>query len=297
MKAPASRNKFSHVVVIFNPNSTGSGQELAEELRDKLTTYNVELVRTKRAHHAEELAYDFAKKYSRPLIISASGDGGYHEVINGVIRAQQEGAHPTAGLLPAGNANDHYHDVHRVDFAKAVGAGQVQQIDVLSLSSTRKGKPYERYAHSYIGFGMTPQVGAELNKVDLHWYNEIAIVTRVLFALRPIKILIGGKRRAYDSLIFSNVRKMSKVLSLSEKASNDDNAYEVTAFRRRNKPQLIRLLMKASISGLSGSPHRKPYVFETTKNTLVQLDGEVLTLDANSRVIISIEHKILGCIV
>ena len=97
---------FSEITVIYNPNSTGSGEAMAKQFKkeyqraDKQVT--VTLQKTKYAGHAEKLAYDIAKKQVRPMIISASGDGGYHEVVNGALRAQAEGAKPTTGLLPAG---------------------------------------------------------------------------------------------------------------------------------------------------------------------------------------------------
>lgn len=288
---------FTDVVVIYNPNSTGSGKDMALTLKRDVTKYDVRLVKTKYAGHAEELAYEFAKASARPLVISASGDGGYHEVVNGLIKAQLEGAQPTAGLLPAGNANDHYHDVHTIDAAQAIKLGKVQRVDLLKLSTTIDNKPFERYAHSYVGFGLTPKVGRELNRVDLHWFNEVWIVLKALFVLQPVKITYKGKQYIYDSLIFSNVGKMSKVLTLSDTASNDDGQFEITIFKRRNKFRLIKLLIKASTSGLKGSERSESYNFETIKKVLVQVDGEILTIDANASVSIHIAPKLLHCIV
>jgi diacylglycerol kinase (ATP) len=109
--------KYPLIAVIYNPNSTGSSKELATEfskrLKKRLPDQAIELIATEHAGHGEEIAYELAKKYKRPLIISSSGDGGYHEVINGLMKAQHEGAHPVAGLLPAGNANDHHRNVTR----------------------------------------------------------------------------------------------------------------------------------------------------------------------------------------
>jgi len=297
MRTPKPTNDFTDVIVIYNPKSTGPGKDMARQLKRGISKYAVRLVETKHAGHAEELAYEFAKTTPRPLIISASGDGGYHEVVNGLIRAQSEGAQPTAGLLPAGNANDHYHNVHKTDLAEAIAAGQVQRIDILKLTTTIGGEPFVRYAHSYIGFGLTPQVGSELNKVELHWFNEIWIVLKALFVLRPVRIIAGGKRRSYDSLIFSNVGKMSKVLSLSEHSASNDGKFEVTLFKRRNKLQLIKLLIKASTGGLAGEEQNESYTFRTIKSALVQADGEVWTVDADSEVVIGIEHNLLRCIV
>src|SRR5690349_21162051 len=129
------KQNFTDVVVIYNPNSTGPGKALATELKKEVTSYDIRIIATKYAGHADELA----KASPRPLIISASGDGGYHEIVNGLIRAQQEGFRPNAGLLPAGNANDHYHDLEEPELAKSIAAGKTRNIDLLKLTTTVDG--------------------------------------------------------------------------------------------------------------------------------------------------------------
>jgi diacylglycerol kinase (ATP) len=293
---------FSSVTIIYNPNSTGSGKKLARALQTRLgqtsPQLKVAVVATKYAGHAEELAYELARASARPLIISASGDGGYNEVINGLVRAQKEGAHPVAGLLPAGNANDHYHSVHaEEELEYAIPAGKTQRVDLLRLETTVKGKPFERYAHSYIGFGLTSKAGNELNKTKVNRMNEVWIVLKVLLFLRPVHLVIKGRERAYDSVIFSNVSRMSKVLSFSKDARNDDGKFETTLFRRRSRLRLIAALLKASTTGLAGAEQASTYSFATTRAALVQLDGEVFRIDSRSKATVTAEHTILECVI
>ena len=81
---------FDRVVVIFNPHSTGKAPELAEELRaelaDRLPRVPVSVFPTERAGHARDLARAAAGT-GRQLIVSVSGDGGYNEVVDGVMQA------------------------------------------------------------------------------------------------------------------------------------------------------------------------------------------------------------------
>ena len=292
---------YTSIIIIFNPNSTGNSEQLAQELRDALLKKDsklpVKLVPTQHAGHAEELAYQAATATKNPLIISSSGDGGYHEVVNGIIRANKKGATATAGLLPAGNANDHYQHMHNHSIVKSIIEQKTHRVDVLTFKSSSENKPIERYAHSYIGIGLTPNVGQELNKTSLNWFNEIFIVLKVLFFLRPVRISVEGKTLRYDSLVFSNVDKMSKVLKLSERASTSDGKFEMTAFRRRNKLNLISALIRSSTTGLKGEDQSSRYVFSTIQPILVQLDGEITKVDAMSEVKVGIEHKLLSCIV
>ncbi len=291
---------YTSISVIYNPKSTGNSKQLATEfkkdLRKQSITPIVNLIETKHAGHAEQLAYDIAKKSKHPLIVSASGDGGYNEMINGLMKAREEGANPIAGLLPAGNANDYYENTHITNVASAILKKKTSRADLLILDVFSGGQKITRYAHSYIGIGLTPQTGQELNKIELNLLREVWIVLKALRSLRSVKILVKGKTYHYDSLIFSNIRTMSKVLSLSRHSSINDGLFEVTAFRRRNKFRLIRSLIKAATVGLEGKTQVKNFSFTTTKKTLVQCDGEILELDSDSRVHIKIAPHALYCI-
>ena len=293
--------KYSTIAVIYNPNSTGPSETMARDLikrlKSRMPKQKVELIATRRAGHAEELAYDIAKSSKNAFVVSSSGDGGYHEVVNGVLRARNEGHMATTGLLPAGNANDHYRSLHQVDIVEQILKGKSQEIDVLKLAGRSKDKPFERYAHSYIGIGLTPKVGRELNKANLNLFNEIIIALKVIFLVGSTKLKVYDEFKYYDSIIFSNISKMSKYLQISQPNSVTDGKLEITAFRRRHKLRLIGVLLKTSLTGLKWDVQVPEFSLETTKKTLFQADGEVITIDANTEVIISIKKHALKCIV
>lgn len=297
----ATMPKFTSISIIYNPNSTGSSKELAlqlqEQLAAKLPDQKVDLVKTKYAGHGEKLAYQLAKSSKRPFVISSSGDGGYHEVINGLITAQQNGAHPVAGLLPAGNANDHYNHLHKSDTPDAIIRDAEKVIDILKVETVVNVKPFTRYAHSYIGIGLTPKAGRELNKVSLNPIKEIWLVVKVMFILRPVRIIIGKDVRSYYSLIFSNISKMSKVVSVSKTAKVNDGKFEITPFYDHGKARLLWKLLVFSTTGSAVSNHASEFSFHTIKPLLIQLDGEIYKIDASSNVKISILPKILHCII
>lgn len=294
-------SEYTSITIIYNPNSTGSGKRLATEVKKSLKTLlpsqTVDVTATEYPGHGEVLAYELAKASKRPLIVSASGDGGYHDVVNGLVRAQREGAKPVAGLLPAGNANDHFKTLHRGDFAETIASGKHQVIDLLKLTTTVDGEPYERYAHSYVGIGLTPQAGRELNKTSLNRLKEAWIITRVLLKLKPVHVKVHGAIHTYDSLIFSNIGDMSKILSLSAVSAANDGKFEVTAFHRHNKIKLIATLFKATTTGIKGDKQATKFSFTTLRPTLIQLDGEIKTIDADAKATVTIEPQLLRCIV
>ena len=86
---------FDRIVIIFNPQSTGNAPRSAEELRDELARrlpgVPLELSPTQHAGHARDLAREAAGS-GRPLLVSVSGDGGYNEVVDGVMQAGDSAA-------------------------------------------------------------------------------------------------------------------------------------------------------------------------------------------------------------
>jgi diacylglycerol kinase (ATP) len=293
---------YDAITIIYNPKSTGPSQAKAQELYDalkmKLRRTTVILKPTKRAGHAEELAYKAARKHKKTLIISSSGDGGYHEVVNGVLRAQSEGAKPTVGLLPAGNANDHFHSLHGdKSLVEAIAKKKSYSIDALKLTAEVHGKPYERYAHSYIGLGLTPHVGRELNRHQLNRLLEMWLTLKVFLTLRPVHLVVEGKPRTFYSLIFSNVRRMGKFLTISQIADARDGKFEVTRLVHGTKRHLFGHFFKGVVHGFRHSEQAKEFNFRTTRRTLVQLDGEVVRIDADTEATISIEPKVIHCII
>ena len=294
--------KYSTIVIIYNPNSTGPSKSLATDLKKRIAKQipsqkNVRLIATKYAGHGEEIAYEIAMSSKNPLIISSSGDGGYHEIINGAMRAQEQKATPTVGLLPGGNANDHYANLHSQDIVELIRKAESRTIDLLHLRGQSQGESLNRYAHSYIGLGITPWVGRELTKANLNHFNQIIISLRALFSFKSVKIRINKTVYSYGSIVFSNIDVMAKVLRISQPSQIDDGKFEVTIFKPTHKLQLLLSLLRTSLVSAREDSQVNKYEFETIKDTLIQLDGEVFTLDKNTAAVVESRRKTLRCIV
>lgn len=292
---------YSTIAIIYNPNSTGPSQKMAKsfevKLKKALPTQKIELFATEHAGHAEEITHTVTLENDNALIISASGDGGYNEVVNAAMKAQKQGKKVTTALLPAGNANDHHSALHDSDIIEHIKNQQSEKIDILSIQSISDGKSINRYGHSYIGFGMTPFIGNELNKTNLSFLKEKILVLRGLIKTKLIKMNIDGSIGHYQSIIFSNIHTMSKYLTLSKDADVCDGLFEVTITKTKTKFELLETLLRASLAEMPETKSVKDFSLETVDKTLVQIDGEILKLDASEKVVISIEHKALSCIV
>lgn len=290
---------FSQIIIIYNPNSTGDSKSAAYELRaqlkKELADAAIHLWSTKYAGHAEELAYKAAKRFARPLIISSSGDGGYNEVINGGMRAGNPQG--VFAVLPAGNANDHSRTMQDRPLWQLIKKGRIIRIDLLQMQvRTPDGSESLQYAHSYIGLGLTPVIAAELNRHTLNAFREVLIVIKKFYKYRPFKIRRGNKKLKLNSLIFGNINQMAKVLTLAKENKPADGKFEVIMFPASKKRQLLRRLMKATVSSLETKRKESVYAFEVIKKMPVQLDGEVKTIKPGSKVIISSAHKALRTI-
>ena len=289
----------SSISIIFNPNSTGDSKagatELEKQLKKALPATKIELIPTKYAGHAEELAYSLSMSRKKPLIISASGDGGYNEVVNGVMRAGKKTNTPVCAVLPTGNANDHSRTMHEEPLWQLIQKGIVTKLDILKVTIKQPSKAQVvRYAHSYVGLGLTPVVAAELNRHTLNAFREMALVLKTFFKYRPFKIRRNNKTITLDSLIFTNINQMAKILTLAEKNKPDDGKFEIVTFPHGHKLLLVRTLLKAATIGLKTSKRANNYQFEVIKKMPMQLDGEVTVLPAGTKVRVGVAGKALS---
>lgn len=292
-----SKAAFSSISIIFNPNSTGDGKSMAkqlqDELRQKLPDVDCTCVPTKYAGHAIEIARTIAQSQKAPLIVSSSGDGGYNEVVNGVMTAGNP--HAVCAVLPAGNANDHSRTMQDRPLAKAIVKGATTKIDLLKVTiKSAASKQNIKYAHSYVGLGLTPVVAVELNRHSLNAFKELFVVMKSFMQYRPFKIKHGGTVFKLDSLLFGNINQMAKVLTLAPQNRPTDGKFEIVSFPSDSKWNLVKRLAKAATSHLENIQSAEKYEFSVIKKIPIQIDGEVMKLPAGSKVKVeSAQHALL----
>jgi diacylglycerol kinase family enzyme len=228
------------------------------------------------------LAYEFATAKKRPLIISAS------------LKAQAEGAQPICAVLPSGNANDHARTMHSEPLGELIVRGKVTELDVLRVTALGEdGTEVSRFAHSYTGVGLTPTVAVELNKHTLNTLKEAWIVIRTFWHYRPVTIIRRGKTSLVDSIICSTIPAMAKVLTISKKANPRDGQFEVAIFRHHRKASLAFRLIKGFFTYLGAQYQTDEFTFTLVAAAPMQIDGEVMALDKNTKVTVSICPRLL----
>ena len=291
-------NVFDYIAIIYNPNSTGDAPQMAEDLARKIDAkpksigVKAVLTPTEAERHAITLAKRIASKHKRPLIISVSGDGGYNEVVNGAMQAKEisRSASPVVAVIGAGNANDHRRVMRDKPLIDLITAGKPKSFDLLHIEAKAKGFSLNRYAHSYIGFGITPEVGNELNKRDVNLWAEIRMILKTYRIYAPFRIQRNNAEYVLDNLLFANINEMAKIIKLDDKNTVHDGRFEVIELRHRSKIHMLGTLVKAAVIGFKNPPSFQTYSFKTIDALPIQLDGEIEKLPKNCTVTITAKH-------
>lgn len=288
MAEPPVPGQFDRIVLIYNPTRGGITVELVRQLCDdlerRLPRTPVKLVATEFAGHARELSRAEAE-LGRPLIVSVSGDGGYNEVVNGVMDAK--GSQAVSAVLAGGNANDHRRSTRRLPLIEAIVHGDVRRIDLLRLTLGEGPTARTRFAHSYIGFGLTPVMAIGIEKGNKGVFKELVSVLRTFRGLEPFEIArADGARATLDSLVLANVSGMAKYGRISQPGEPDDGLFEVVMLAHAGKWRVGLMALRAVTVGLGFQPSVSRYSFITTEPIPVQVDGEIMELDQDTPVLV-----------
>ena len=285
-----------NVEIIYNPNSTGDSEKNAKELAEQLRTLKIPVTTQETTHagHGEEIAKDLAEQDAKTILISSSGDGGYNEVVNGAL--QHDTSNFVVGVLPSGNANDHYTALGGDSLAESIANKSFQHIDTIKVSATVDGASWVRYAHSYVGIGVTATAAKSLTEDRPNAVTEKRIVARSLFSFSYIKLKVQGDTRRYSSLLFANIGTMSKIMKLSQDSSVTDGKFEMSTIRFRSKFRLVAYLLTAATVGLSKAKPTERFECTAIEKLPIQLDGEVFVIDAGSAVSIESVKQNLRCV-
>lgn len=155
--------------------------------------FNVEVLETQHAGHAEELAAT-ALNQEFDCILAAGGDGTLNHVINGMMK-NGSGNLPPIGLIPLGSGND---------FARTCSlrpeARQLIQLlkagpkptDIGKIECVYNGEKITRYFINECSLGMGPEVVKRLNKSSSKWGPDLSYfisIVSTFISHRPQEIL------------------------------------------------------------------------------------------------------------
>lgn len=276
---------YDMAAVIYNPHSTGNAKLKAQRLHKRLLKLGLDsqLIVTKKPKHAEQIGHDIAYGADRPLIISVSGDGGYHELINGVMKAvnTKKTGKPICAVEAGGNANDHYFQMRSETLYKAILTTKPKNFELLKII-INKNKPQSKvlYAHSYIGWGLTPYAIKELNKQHLNPVNEKLIVAKQIMGFEPVKMRYQGKKQVVNNIIAAKVGRMSKVVKIHKKMKlAPEGTFRLLIDDDTTKTAIVKRIITSITKGLQDDSNlARSFSCTMLEAAPVQLDGEVYEL-------------------
>ncbi|MGE5313005.1 MAG: diacylglycerol/lipid kinase family protein [Acidobacteriota bacterium] len=278
---------FDSLTVIYNPKSSGDAPKLARQFQKDCAKRGLHavLVPTARAGHATEIARRVAEQPGTPLVVSVSGDGGYNEVIHGVMSAKRpRGAdRPIVALIAAGNANDHYRVMHdSTPLVERIEHDIAKPLDILELTTDH----VTAFAHSYIGFGVTAKASAKLNQSSKTLSGEISSVVRAVWQQQPFRVTTNGHTKHYTSLVCANINQMAKVVKFADSTNARDGYFELIEHETLSLGALLFGWLRRN----KAVAYYKQLSF-TTDTLTAQLDGDTITLAVKAPVTVTVRCR------
>jgi diacylglycerol kinase family enzyme len=266
--------------VIFNP--TAGRRRLSEHLDRFRREFGsqFEPLPTRRAGHAEELAYDAARS-GFSVVAAAGGDGTVHEVANGLLRAHR----PEVALqvVPIGSANDYAHTLNLERSSGRASRG-IRKVDV---GLARRADGRQRYFINGLGLGFNGNVTREARKIrhvrGLALYS-LALLRALCYDFHcPVMtVAVDAQSRQVPTLALTiNLGRREGNFVMAPDALLDDGLFDYLHAGALQRWELLRFL-PAIITGKLPTNHPqiqrgrcRQVAVHSSEPLTVHLDGEL----------------------
>jgi YegS/Rv2252/BmrU family lipid kinase len=277
-------NKY---IFIVNPIAgRGAGKLALPEIDHLSKSLNLdyEIISTEYPRHAIDLAQQAAAG-SAAYVISVGGDGTSNEVLNGLMRAYNQGFRDfTMGIIGVGRGND-------FAFGFDIPAGLQAGFEIIQRNQARfvdvgfiKGGDYPkgRYFGNGVGIGFDAVVGFEAAKLThLHGfinYVVAALKTIFLYFHAPMmRIEYDNQALDQPALMVSimNGRRMGGGFMMAPKAHTDDGLLDLCIAGQVSRYGILKLIPKF----MNGTQATHPQVKtgNATKIHVLAIDGVLPT--------------------
>jgi diacylglycerol kinase (ATP) len=280
--------------IIVNPISgRGNGEKMFPWVDKHLRELGIdfEICRTESPGHAIDLAAQ-ACADSFDNVVAVGGDGTANEVLNGLMKAVEQGIKPSAlGFISVGQGNDFAFGVGIPTDLKAacqtLAQGCRKWIDVGFVQGG--DYPKGRYFGNGIGIGFDAMVGFEALKIrHLHGflsYMVAALKTISLYFNAPLlKIEFDGTILTQPSLMVSvmNGRRMGGGFMMAPDGLPDDGVFDLCIAGQVSRAVILSLIPRFMRGTQSGHPAIRTARAAQVSITAVQgslpahADGETL---------------------
>lgn len=289
--------------IIVNPTSgRGFAQKMIPVIEEKLTEIGLDfdLVQTERPWHAAELA-EKAALDGYDVVISAGGDGTANEVLNGLMRAQNQGANKTAmGIITVGTGNDFAFGMNIPGiFDECFTVLREDKRRVMDIGLVKGGDyPDGRYFGNGVGMGFDAAVGFEAVKIrwtrGLLAYLIAALRTVFLYFTAPlVKITYDETSIEQSSLMTSimNGQRMGGGFYMAPNGDPGDGWLDLCIAASASKMRIFQLITYFMKGTQATQPEIKTARARTISITAIKgtmpahCDGETLCYSGDKLVI------------
>ena len=227
-------------------------------------------------------------------IVAAGGDGTLNEVINGILREdEQSKSLPVAGLIPMGSGNDFARTMNIGTQADAIvkmfTRFESVEVDVGKISFRDKPTSSPRYFINIADAGMGPVVVQRMLDSGRPFGTNLAYYTAILrtfFGYKPVPVEVRtslwkwkGNIRA---LAVANGKYFGSGIGIAPGAKPDDGIF--TCFIAGNVSVLDFILQNNRLRRGKRAIHREieyreaaeVEIYSTDPNALIEADGELV---------------------
>jgi phosphatidylglycerophosphate synthase/diacylglycerol kinase family enzyme len=299
--------EISGVIYLYNPRASNykRADRLIQILCGELSQTPKRFDVTKGAKKVEEYLGKHANDTAL-LIAIAGGDGTVSSVVNSLVASLPEKYAFKLYILPlwGGNANDFSYMLNglhssmkpqRLLAHSAPIAIPFIKVDIATSKQTRSV-----YACCYASFGASAFAARRLDAQKfkttsvMRWFPPLLVVRELLFVIRafidsPVTVAeIDNKETSFYEHTLVNGSRLAKVNRIPIQI--DEPAF-FHAFVQRKHPSILVTIGRIMLGRPDTVYAKKTTVQFTTRQSVdAQIDGEVIHLDANTKVTASVVH-------
>jgi len=283
--------------IILNP-AAGKGKAAAQayEVEQFLKKYNIDydIDLTQHPWHASEMTIG-AIQSGFDVIVPAGGDGTVNEVINGMMRARQDGlGEATMGVLPVGRGNDFSFSMgvpQDLDNAcRVLAEGYCRRIDI--GFATGGLYPEGRFFGNGIGIGFDATVGFVAAEQQLDGFASYLLAAFKVLAfhykapMTQIEMDESTVSLSAPEVSIMNGTRLGGGFMMAPQGDPTDGLFDLNIIQDLPRAKLLKVLMMIMKGTHGESPAvqqlRSSKVLIKAQNGVLpaHVDGETLCTDA-----------------
>lgn len=285
------------VFIVNDKSGNGNGAIIWKKIKSSLSV-PFEIYQTTYEKQAIEFAVlikEQAKQMEEPiLLIGIGGDGTYHEILNGLVGANNI----ILGAVCAGSGNDFKRAYKQFESAGEIESFLKNPIYLLQdIGELKTGNSSIRFVNnSGIGFDATVAIAANeskvknaFNKVKLGKLSYVYYLIKCLFTFKPFDMIVehDGVKTHYSKVWFvtaSNQQYFGGGMKISPLSNTNDNLLELTVVQNLNKYKLLLIFGTVFL----GKHNRfkeviqlqsSEFIIHMQENYFMHADGEKLQIE------------------